>query len=520
VQKILKKVVVAMQIQKVLTAKAQANVFPNRSVAQLVGANKNRAKAIYDSLLTPSAIAESERVQRYRSYSYLLTQLEAAEKIDTHIPENPKDLAAWLTENVNIVGEQYRSYIVDRKGSLPRRFFSNKSQALHFLHAVAPTKLVDGAWLFGLVQQWRSPHLAPLIDIYLDELGHGAADKNHVLLYKKLLADEGIDADIELSEGHYVQGAIQLALAHHGDSFLPEILGFNLGYEQLPLHLLITAYELRELGIDPHYFNLHVTIDNLHSGHAQKSLQGLLELLPRIDDSGAFYRRVIRGYKLNFLGETLWSIIGSFNLENELISMLSRKSEIGKLMHSDHKKIGDRSVNEWLSEPRKINNFLAQLIKAGWIHPNEDPEKSRFWHLIADKKAVMSGVFTRAEQQLVYDWIAGNSKISSRHGVAASKLTSAEGRGVKGAEKATAEKTAAGILLKQQAGETALAQESISPDLNGDAQHLQQRLSQLHGREAALDYLVRYLSPSLHHTPVGLAATRMFSNALRRRPCN
>jgi hypothetical protein len=40
-----------------------------------------------------------------------------------------------------------------------------------------------------------------------------------------------------------VQGAIQLGLAHHGEQFEAEVFGFNLGYEQLPLHLLITAYE-------------------------------------------------------------------------------------------------------------------------------------------------------------------------------------------------------------------------------------------------------------------------------------
>ncbi len=53
----------------------------------------------------------------------------------------------------------------------------------------------------------------------------------------------------DLSDDHYIQGALQLAMAHHADQFLPEIIGFNLGYEQLPLHLLITAYELKELGI-------------------------------------------------------------------------------------------------------------------------------------------------------------------------------------------------------------------------------------------------------------------------------
>ena len=66
----------------------------------------------------------------------------------------------------------------------------------------------------------------------------------------------------------------RLALA--ATEYLPEVIGYNLGYEQLPLHLLISSYELSELGIDPYYFTLHVTIDNASTGHAQKAVQAVL----------------------------------------------------------------------------------------------------------------------------------------------------------------------------------------------------------------------------------------------------
>ena len=55
----------------------------------------------------------------------------------------------------------------------PRRFFRNRSHALHFIKSVAPTKLVDGAWLYGLLPRWSDARLAPLIRIYLEELGDG-----------------------------------------------------------------------------------------------------------------------------------------------------------------------------------------------------------------------------------------------------------------------------------------------------------------------------------------------------------
>ncbi len=93
----------------------------------------------------------------------------------------------------------------------------------------------------------------------------------------------------QLDASYYEQAAVQLALAYAPPEYLPLVIGFNLGYEQLPLHLLITNYELSELGIDPHYFNVHITIDNAHNGHAQKSLSIIsamimhsLKILPSI----------------------------------------------------------------------------------------------------------------------------------------------------------------------------------------------------------------------------------------------
>ena len=49
---------------------------------------------------------------------------------------------------------------------------------------------------------------------------------------------------IDLPDRFYTQGALQLALDQNAEEFLAGVIGFNLGYEQLPLHLLITAREL------------------------------------------------------------------------------------------------------------------------------------------------------------------------------------------------------------------------------------------------------------------------------------
>lgn len=97
---------------------------------------------------------------------------------------------------------------------------------------------------------------------HLEELGNGDASKNHVTLYRDLLSRYGLDPIDGLADKLYQQGLVQLALGWNAQDFFPEIVGFNLAYEGLPLHLLITAYELNELGIDPYYISLHVTVDN------------------------------------------------------------------------------------------------------------------------------------------------------------------------------------------------------------------------------------------------------------------
>src|SRR5690606_26178928 len=234
-----------------------------------------------------------------QSRHYLRRQLDRVAPMRPALPANIDGLTHWMQSGTASVGRQYRDYLAARRRGEARRYFPATSHALHFLKAVAPTKLVDGAWLYGLVSQWRDSRCSGLIRIYLEELGEGDPDMNHVLLYKKLLAANECEHWQSLDETHFVQGAIQLSLAQHADHFLPEVIGFNLGYEQLPLHLLICAYELDELGIDPFYFTLHVTVDNAASGHAARAVQSVADAMPHLGDKAAFYRRVRSGYQLN-----------------------------------------------------------------------------------------------------------------------------------------------------------------------------------------------------------------------------
>lgn len=419
--------------------------------------------------------------------AFLDTQLNLQSAGDDELPADPQRWDHWLANRAERSAAAYAAYLAERREGAPRRHFINRAHALHFLQAVAPTKQVDGAWLHGVLAHWSDPRLLPLVHICLEELGHGIAARNHVLIYQRLLDTLGCDGTVELSDAHYLQGTLQLALGYLADEYLPEVLGYNLGYELPPLHLMITSYELRELGIDPEYFRLHVTIDNAATGHGRKALQALAANLPQLADRDAFLRRVHAGYRLNDAGLPNRQILDGFDLDAEVIAMLERKRPYAKQMHDDRARIGGRTVNQWMAGPGRMGEFLAALENQGWIRRHQDPAHSRLWKLIDGDSAAMFGVFTPYERQLLHDWIAGNwSEPTPRSPWS-------------GSEKASA--APAPTRSEFAAEERALLAElsTLSPGNR-------------------MQRLIALMAPHRHWTPAGLLATRIYTDKLGIEP--
>jgi len=458
------------------------------------------ARDLYFALMdNPAASLDASR-------AFLAAQIEVARAEPCELPDADWQLQGWIQGRAESVGIAYREYLAARKNGAPRRYFTSKSHALYFLKGVAPTKLVDGAWLYGTLSRWENPDFHPLIKTYLEELGDGVPDKNHVTLYRRLLAAHGCEHWETLPEDHFVQGAIQLALAYNADAFLPEVVGYNLGYEQLPLHLLITSYELNELGIDPYYFTLHVTVDNAGSGHAHKAVQALRHLMAQSGDPDAFFQRVLDGYRLNDLGACTTSVIGAFDLEAELVEIFSAKAAIGKNMHSDYCRVAGRSVNDWLADPKQIPDFLTKLEESGWIQRGEDVEQSRFWRLIQGERAEMFGVFSTYEQQVLRDWITTprDATASARTGRVLSHRARQRALDSLTQHAQRSGYPERGLIRRRAAGS------------GGDTElhQLEERVAAAAGKPEAMAMLAKLMSPSVHHTALGLMATRMYSQLL------
>ncbi len=464
-----------------------------------LGRNAPASRWLYFALLDESrAGAHGPAARRYLS-----DQLHAAAALDSDLPDDMRTLAPWIENNSARVGGEYQDYLAARSAGAPRRFFSSKSHALYFLKCIAPTKLVDGAWLYGLVHYWNDPRVHSLIRIYLEELGEGEPARNHVAIYKKLLATHGCGNWQDLSDSHYVQGAIQLALAHNAERFLPELIGYNLGYEQLPLHLPISAFELNELGIDPYYFTLHITVDNADSGHARQALQGVLDAQPLVGNRDDFYQRVANGYRLNSLGEGAHSVVDGFNLKREVVAMLQKKSAIGKFVHSNYVRIDGRTVNDWLADPANIPAFLDSLQKRGWIKRHQPPANSRFWRLIQGEQAEMYGVFSAYEQQLLYDWIAGER---------ASTGATAPGQSNRGRQAFAHHRQGAAPRPGRARGDADASDFDHASDLDHELRLLERQVAARNAHDDVMNLLADYMSPARHHTAPGLLAARMFAN--------
>ena len=287
----------------------------------------------------------------------------------------------------------------------------------------------------------------------------------------------------------------------------PEIIGFNLGHEQLPLHLLITAHELNELGIDPYYFTLHITVGNADSGHAQRAVQAGQDMLPRFGDSGDFWRRVQSGCRLSNAGAGTADVIAGFDIQQELESILARKRITGQGAHSDYCRVAGRSVNDWLSQPDGISALLAALEQAGWIERGAPAHESRFWNLLQGGKAEMFGVFSPYELQVIHDWIRGDA---SADGQSYDEPALLPGR------RRTSFRTHSRLAQHQASVanpdmlQVLASLQEDAPDPDPDLQALKAELAASSDAQQRRQLLVRAMAPDLHWTPAGLYATRRF----------
>jgi len=348
------------------------------------------------------------------------------------------------------IGKEWEAYNARRKAGGRRELFQDRGEAIWWLKQISPVKYVDGAWL-GHIDKVTTPFalrrtIKGAWQILSEELGDGDLRKNHVNLYHRLpqsvapgfptadMADFGSQRHELNSLSVWKSAVAQLLVSLMPHEFLPETLGFNLHFEGISMDTLKAVRELREVGIDPYYFILHVSIDNSHSGHSAIAIEIVSEymgyMLRNHGESAAqnAWEKIQAGYLLSLgLPGTVTCPSSqqvrllrqpSFSLvEEDVISIFKAKSKVVQGLHCCSKVlIGEYRVAEWLDpialeSPRWQRNLLDALgDNRYWIRRGNSSE-SRFIREL-EWNGRMFGSFTHAEYKIMKYWIDEMSDIS------------------------------------------------------------------------------------------------------------
>lgn len=357
---------------------------------------------------------------------------------------SPSAIAAFMRRELDHITHQWQQYLQRRKEGHARELFLDADAAKRWLVKKAPVKLVDGAWL-GQVHTVGIPFAYRSItkdawQVLSEELGDGDLEKNHVHVYQKLIRQIGVDLPAADS-AEFIQamdndpciwkGAIaQLLIALFPSEFLPETLGFNMHFEMLTLETMVAATELREVHLDPSYFNLHISIDNADSGHMAMASHIVMKYLSTVqavegaDAAQQAWKRVQAGFVLSkHLPSHQRSFPNQGPLAIDLMKIFQAKSVACHRLHDNCRvKLGGQSLSTWLNpdhfqRERWQTDFLDCLSNDRlWVRKGDSASSRLVQQCVWG--GPMFGAFTDSEVATIKNWIdslAPNSPLTYWH---------------------------------------------------------------------------------------------------------
>ncbi|MGB8955162.1 MAG: LodA/GoxA family CTQ-dependent oxidase, partial [Tumebacillaceae bacterium] len=291
------------------------------------------------------------------------------------------------------------------------------------IRQLAPTNMMDGAWLQNITKAGPADRIkSALFAIFSDELGNGKIEENHSNVFCNLLESIGmympdtrsrsfVDQK-ELFDSSFTNPVFQLSVSMFPRDFFPELIGMTLflEWEATPAFSPIVQM-LKYYGMDPHFFSLHVAIDNVDSGHGAMSKQIVEWYLEDIRSKGGDeavqeqWRRIWRGYVCfattgRHYPDQIYSTfdVSPAACKERMMDLILKKAKYGAPQHKDAKNMPN--IGKMFDDPERM---LDMLNKAGYFIPG-DPENSRFMKLM-NFDGPMFRVFTDQELKVIRDYI-------------------------------------------------------------------------------------------------------------------
>jgi hypothetical protein len=312
----------------------------------------------------------------------------------------------------------------------PVRF--SREAAIEHLRQKAPMNLVDGAWLQNILSTGPADDVkSTLFAIWADEAGNGETELNHCNVYDSLLRSVNVDLPDIISEEFYKLDLLpsawsnpvfQLSVGLFPQEFFPELLGMTLylEWEATPT-LTPIVKSLEERKIDPHFYRLHVAIDNVASGHGAMAKRAIKLYLDKIQEQGGD-RAVQHHWTRIWNGYVTWATEGTFAsdlreylkqfdgkqkepkeklryAQERMEAMVRRKAPYARKSHGKIG-LGAKPLNELFDEPAEL---MDALLNSRWIDRDNPRESLLFAEMLP--KGRMYEVFTPEDQDIILDWL-------------------------------------------------------------------------------------------------------------------
>lgn len=315
----------------------------------------------------------------------------------------------------------------------------NRETELQVLRDGAPFNQSDGAWLRNISAAGAGDKVrALLFEVWSDEIGNGNPALHHGNLFTSLIRSVGIETypltsreyayDPQFHESGFAGSVFELAISQHSDRFLPELLGMTLFLEWEVLSLVPSIKRRDYLGIDSHFWQMHVGIDNATNGHGAKARDAVMLYLDEVSHDGgnvavqAQWKRIWCGYVAFAVagGDMYGDDLGvsrrrPANAAARLDELIVRKAAYGAQNHQQHR-IGRYRINDLFDDPELFRKMLAG---SKWLVAGQ-PDASQFLQHLTTFNGPMYQIFSPGDLATWRDWIEwlgreGDTRASKRY---------------------------------------------------------------------------------------------------------